>query len=163
MRSPFLPEIFAQSSGLVVLGRSSCSLYSWWIDSIRSSTRMPVPSAGELALDGELLGPAHDVLDHGPRGEVLEVHDLLVAVLVGDLEELVRLVGRGTSPRRCCSIIARTALSGSPPPRRVDLVGVEGQVGGEVPAEDLRGRRLVGALDLDLHVEAARAAGSPGR
>ena len=32
MRSPFLPEIFAQSSGLVVLGRSSCSLYSWWID-----------------------------------------------------------------------------------------------------------------------------------
>ena len=32
MRSPFLPEIFAQSSGLVVLGRSSCSLYSWAID-----------------------------------------------------------------------------------------------------------------------------------
>jgi hypothetical protein len=25
MRSPFLPEIFAQSSGFVVLGRSSCS------------------------------------------------------------------------------------------------------------------------------------------
>ena len=46
MRSPFLPEIFAQSSGLVVLGRSSCSLYSWWIDSMRSSTWMPfVPPA----------------------------------------------------------------------------------------------------------------------
>ena len=37
MRSPFLPEIFAQSSGLVVLGRSSCSLYSWWIEAMRSS------------------------------------------------------------------------------------------------------------------------------
>ena len=43
MRSPFLPEIFAQSSGLVVLGRSSCSLYSWWIDAMRSSSRMPRP------------------------------------------------------------------------------------------------------------------------
>src|SRR5205807_7123908 len=42
--------------------------------------------AGDGPLDGELLGPAHDVLDHGPRGEVLEVEDLLVAVLVGDLE-----------------------------------------------------------------------------
>ena len=41
MRSPFLPEIFAQSSGLVVFGRSSCSLYSWWIDAMRSSVRMP--------------------------------------------------------------------------------------------------------------------------
>src|SRR5437868_12168941 len=42
--------------------------------------------------DGELLGPAHDVLDHGARREVLEVQDLLVAVLVGDLEEAVLLV-----------------------------------------------------------------------
>ena len=49
------------------------------------------PSADE-PLDGQLLGPAHDVLDHGARREVLEVHDLLVAVLVGDLEELVGLV-----------------------------------------------------------------------
>ena len=53
---------------------------------------MPLPSPGDLALYGQLLGPPDDVLDHGPRGEVLVVHDLLVTVLVGDLEELVRLV-----------------------------------------------------------------------
>src|SRR4051794_39717273 len=49
--------------------------------------------AGDLALDRELLGPADDVLDHGPGREVLEVHDLLVTVLVGDLDELVLVVG----------------------------------------------------------------------
>ena len=36
MRSPFLPEIFAQSSGLVVFGRSSCSRNSCLIESSRS-------------------------------------------------------------------------------------------------------------------------------
>ena len=41
IRSPFFPEIFAQSSGLVVLGRSSFSLYSCLIDSSRSSVRIP--------------------------------------------------------------------------------------------------------------------------
>ena len=41
MRSPFFPEIFAQSSGLVVLGRSSCSLYSCLIEATRSSVRTP--------------------------------------------------------------------------------------------------------------------------
>jgi len=40
----FLPEIFAQSSGLVVLGRSSLSLYSCLMDSIMSPRRMPWPS-----------------------------------------------------------------------------------------------------------------------
>ena len=44
MRSPFLPEIRAQSSGLVVLGRSSFSLYSWRIDSTMSEVRMPPAS-----------------------------------------------------------------------------------------------------------------------
>ena len=43
IRSPFLPEIFAQSSGLVVFGRSSCSLYSCAIDAMRSSVQMPDP------------------------------------------------------------------------------------------------------------------------
>ncbi|MFP5377988.1 MAG: proteasome ATPase, partial [Acidimicrobiia bacterium] len=38
-------QIFAQSSGLVELGRSSCSLYSWRIDADRSASRMPRPSA----------------------------------------------------------------------------------------------------------------------
>ena len=54
-----------------------------------------------------------------------------------------------------CSIIAWTALSGSPPPRSSTSAGVERQVGGQVAGEDLLGRRLVRALDLDLHVEAA--------
>ncbi len=46
MRSPFLPEIFAQSSGFVVFGRSSCSLYSWWMAAIMSSVHTPgVPPA----------------------------------------------------------------------------------------------------------------------
>ncbi len=50
MRSPFLPEIFAQSSGFVVFGRSSFSLYSWRIDSSRSSVRMPRPSSAMARL-----------------------------------------------------------------------------------------------------------------
>src|SRR5712691_13175598 len=48
-------------------------------------------------LDGLLLRPAHDVLDHGSRGEVLEEQDLLVARRVRDLEEPV-LVGLGVHP-----------------------------------------------------------------
>ncbi len=53
----------------------------------------PLLAGGEEPLDRLLLGPPHDVLDHGSGREVLEVHDLLVTVLVGDLEELVGLVG----------------------------------------------------------------------
>jgi hypothetical protein len=41
MRSPFLPEIRAQSSGLVVLGRSSCSRNSCLIEASWSSVQMP--------------------------------------------------------------------------------------------------------------------------
>ncbi len=41
MRSPFLPEIRAQSSGFVVFGRSSFSLNSSRIALIRSSLLMP--------------------------------------------------------------------------------------------------------------------------
>src|SRR5690349_18380944 len=41
----------------------------------------------EEPLDGHLLGPPHDVLDHGAGVEVLEVEDLLVARLVRDLQE----------------------------------------------------------------------------
>src|SRR5262249_15558575 len=39
----------------------------------------------EEALDGGLLGPRDDVLDHGAGVEVLEIQDLLVAAGVGDL------------------------------------------------------------------------------
>ncbi len=41
MRSPFLPEMRAQSSGLVVLGRSSFSLNSSRMAWNRSSALMP--------------------------------------------------------------------------------------------------------------------------
>src|SRR5919198_3988331 len=51
----------------------------------------------EEPLDGHLLGPADDVLDHGPRVEVLEVEDLLVSRGVSDLQEPV-LLRRGVHP-----------------------------------------------------------------
>src|SRR4051794_35260934 len=50
-------------------------------------------AAGDRALDRELLRAPHDVLDHGARREVLEVQELLVAVLVRHLEELVLVAG----------------------------------------------------------------------
>src|SRR5438046_3218932 len=55
-------------------------------------------------LEGQFLGPPHDRLDHGARGEVLEVEELPVAVGVGQLEEAVLLrdavyrVDRGRYP-----------------------------------------------------------------
>ena len=54
---------------------------------------MPLPSPAMLRLIASFFGAPHDVLDHGPGREVLEVHDLLVTVLVGDLEEAVVVVG----------------------------------------------------------------------
>src|SRR3989442_10576426 len=48
-------------------------------------------AAADQALEGELLGPADDGLDHRARGEVLEVEHFLVAVGVGDLQEAVFL------------------------------------------------------------------------
>src|SRR3990170_1537046 len=51
-------------------------------------------AAADVALERELLGAAHDGLDHRARGEVLEVQDLLVAVGVRDLEEAVALAQR---------------------------------------------------------------------
>src|SRR2546425_8737834 len=46
---------------------------------------------GDVALEGELLGAAHDGFDHGAGGEVLEVEDFFIAVGVGDLEEAIFL------------------------------------------------------------------------
>src|SRR5487761_1960855 len=46
----------------------------------------------DRALDRKLLRAANDVFDHRARGKVLEVQNLFVAALVGDLEELVVLV-----------------------------------------------------------------------
>src|SRR3954454_19888668 len=112
--------------------------------------------AGDDPLDGQLLGPAHDVLDHGARGEVLVVEDLLVTVLVGDLQEAVVVVvlvhlGDGALDDGLGRLLPVTTAEAG------HLALVEGQVGGEVAAEDLRRRGHVGPLDLDLHVEAAGA------
>src|ERR1019366_9232661 len=109
---------------------------------------------GDGALDGQLLGPSHDVLDHGPRREVAVVEDLLVAVLVGHLEEPVLLVvpvhlGHGGLDHGL-SGLGRVA-----PTQGADLLGVERQVRGQVAGEDLGRGHLVGAFDPDLHVEAA--------
>ena len=52
-------------------------------------------------------------------------------------------------------MMAWTALSASPPPRRPTSSASSGRRGGEVTAEDLGRGLLVGPLDLDLHIEAA--------
>src|SRR5258705_5485380 len=44
-------------------------------------------AATDLALEGELFGPAHDRFDHGAGGEVIEGQDLIYAVAVRDLKE----------------------------------------------------------------------------
>ena len=100
IRSPFLPEIRAQSSGFVVFGRSSFSLYSSRIASRTSSALMPALVVLEQALDRGLLRAGDDRVDHRAGREVLEVHDLLVAGGVGHLEEPVLLGYVRTSARR---------------------------------------------------------------
>src|SRR3984957_6564111 len=92
--------------------------------------------SGDGALDGQLLRPPHDVLDHGPRSEVPVVQDLLVTVLIGDLEKAVlvvvpvHLADRGLDDR--LGRLGRIA-----PAQRLDLLGIEGEIGGEVAGEDL--------------------------
>ena len=58
MRSPFLPEIFAQSSGFVVFGRSSFSLNSSMHESSRCCDPDAPLAALEEVLDRQLLRPA---------------------------------------------------------------------------------------------------------
>src|ERR1700677_2524628 len=48
--------------------------------------------ARDLALHGDLLGPSHNVLDHGARSEVLEVQDFFIAALIGDFQESILIV-----------------------------------------------------------------------
>src|SRR5437667_198816 len=108
---------------------------------------------GDVALEGELLGAAHDGFDHGAGGEVLEVEDFFIAVGVGDLEEAIFLAE------------AVHGLHGGGDHGGDDGGGVaaagfglgEGDVGGEVLGEDVGGGAAVGPLDLDFHVEAAGA------
>src|SRR5579875_739832 len=83
-----------------------------------------------LALEGQLLGPAHDVLDHGPRGEVLEVERLLVAALVGDLEEAVGVIGPVHLLHRGLDH-GRHGLVPVAPAALLHVAGVDGQVGAQ--------------------------------
>src|SRR4051794_25278096 len=116
------------------------------------------PQAGgaglQVLLDGHLLGPVDDVLQHRAGVEVLEVQDLLVTVGVGDLEEAV-LLALGVHP-----LDGALDHRGD---RRVTVAAVLGQVvrvqrelGLEVLAEDVPRRLGVRPLDLDLHVQPAR-------
>src|SRR5215472_3234197 len=107
----------------------------------------------DVALQGQLLGPPHHRLDHGSRGEVLEVQNLLVTVGVGHLEEAVFLA-------EVVHLLHRRsdhALDG-----RLDVAAVlaqlgvvDGQLRRQVLLEDVHGGGGVRTLDLDLHVEAA--------
>src|SRR5438552_7052653 len=110
-------------------------------------------AAADVALEGELLRTAHDRLDNGAGGEVLEVENLFVAVGVGDLEEPVffaqrvhGLHGRGDHGGDGAGDVGAPRLRFR-----------EGNVGRQVLGEDVGGGAAVGALDLDLHVEPAWA------
>src|SRR5690606_18107005 len=105
--------------------------------------------------DGGLLRPVDDVGHHRAGGEVLEVEDLLVAAGVGDLEEPVVVGGRVQAldhrlGHRGDRGLRVAAVAG-------ELLGVDGQVRGEVLAQDLPGAVGVRALDADLHIEPAGA------
>ena len=81
IRSPFLPEIRAQSSGFVVFGRSS---FSELIDARGQQVVDPdalLPGFEEI-LDCGLLRTRHHVLEHRSGVEVLEVEDFFVAICI---------------------------------------------------------------------------------
>ena len=99
-------------------------------------------AAGDDPLDGQLLGSPDDVLDHRPRREVLVVQDLLVAVLVGDFQELVVFV-----------VAVHLGHRGGDHLRHFGT-GLDGDLVCQVLGEDLACRIGVGSLDLDLHVQA---------
>src|SRR5881397_1555197 len=109
-------------------------------------------AAANQALECQLLGATDDGLDHRTRGEVLEVEDFLVAVGVRDLEEPVLLGERvhGLHGPGDHDLDRRAHLS---PLLRLG----DRDVRGEVLLEDVGGGAAVGPLDLDLHVEPARA------
>ena len=102
-------------------------------------------------LDRVLLAPIDDVLDHRPGVEILEVHDLFVAVGVGHLEETV-VVDLGVHP--VDDLLDHGLDAQHPIPAELrKVVGVDRQMLGEVLAEDVLCRFGIGSLDLDLDVE----------
>ena len=105
-------------------------------------------------LDGVLLGPVHDVLDHRPGVEILEVHDFLVTIGIGDLQEPV-VVDLGIHPVDDL-LDHRLDGQGTVAGELVEVIGVDRQVLGQILREDVLRGFGVGAFDLDLHVQAAR-------
>src|SRR5437773_820846 len=114
----------------------------------------PLLAAADQPLEGQLLGPSHDRLDHGARGEVLEVEDLLVAVGVGHLQETVLLgetvhrFDRGRDHRLDGALGVAAALA-------LLRLG-DRDLGRQVLPEDVARGAAIRPLDLDLHVEATR-------
>ena len=107
----------------------------------------------EKLLDGHLLGAGHDVLDHGPGVEVLEVQDFLIAVGIGDLEVAV-LLGLGVHPLD--DPLDHLGHRGRLGPAVLgDVVRVQRQLLEHVLGEDVLGRLGVRPLDLDLDVPPA--------
>src|SRR5688572_15709127 len=107
----------------------------------------------DVALERQLLGAPDDRLDHGARGEVLEVQDLLVPVGVGDLQEAVLLAQAvhrldGREDHRVDGGLRVPAVL-------LRLGRRDGDLRRHVLLEDVIGRLLVRPLDLDLHVQAA--------
>src|SRR5262245_5450471 len=105
----------------------------------------------EIVLDGHLLGPVDDVLDHRPRVEVLEVQDLLVTVGIGDLEEPV-LLDLGVHPLDGALDHGVYGARARPTVLR-EVVGMQRQLDCDVLREDVAGSLGVWALNLDLHVQ----------
>ena len=142
IRSPFFPEMRAQSSGLVVFGQVLVLLELVADGHLEVVEGQALLALGQEPLDGHLLGPPDDVLDHGTGVEVLEVQDLLVPGRVGDLEELVLLAGPRTSGPP-----SRRSSGGSPcrgpVPSISELVG-DRHAGRQVLGQDLLGRRASG-------------------
>src|SRR5438309_2604467 len=100
--------------------------------------RDPLLALRQEPLDRRLFRPRDDVLDHGARVEVLEVQDLLVARLVGHLEEPVLVGGR------VHALDGRLDhLADRPLPRLTvfapDLVRMDRHIGRQVLRDDLAG------------------------
>ena len=106
----------------------------------------------EHRLDRVLLGAVDDVLDHRTGVEVLEVHDLFVAVGIGDLEEAV-VVDLGVHPLD--DLLDHRLDAHAPIAAEFgQILGVQRQTLNQILAEDVLRRFGIRSLDLDLDVQA---------
>jgi len=135
-----LAAIFAQSSGLVVFGRSSFSLNSsrHWPSAGRPVVMPFSPRRCRLS---PAFGAPQRPTRYGARREVLEVQTSLSPVGVGDLEEAV-LLAQAYMPRSRWRSSPRWPPRCSP--RCCFFSDRDRDLRRKVLAEDLRRRRLVG-------------------